>query len=75
MVYNKGIELLAFFSKFQSSFLQNFARETARYTVVYCFEANLVSNHLLFSSKGILFLQHRSLSSAVFIRRKVPIHN
>ena len=50
MVCNKGVELPAFFSKFQSSFLQNFARETARYTVVDCFkaQANLVLNHLLF---------------------------
>lgn len=45
---------LPFFSKFQSSFLQNFAREAARYTVVDCFEAqtNLVSKHLLFFQQG-----------------------
>lgn len=45
---------LPFFSKFQSSFLQNFAREAARYRVVDCFEAqtNLVSKHLLFFQQG-----------------------
>ena len=54
MVCNKGLELLAFFSKFQSSFLQNFAMETARFTVLDCFEAraNLVLTHLLFFQQG-----------------------
>lgn len=76
----KVLNYLPFFSKFQSSFLQNFARETARYTVVDCFEAqtNLVSNHLLifpareFSSSNTGVFQ----ASYSFDKGwKVPIHS